>query len=464
MQPDRSLSHAIRSHALSRVPSEPGSPDYGVAFERAVQDVLNELGVLVLEQELRALDAEEVLVDGDGTTWTCAVRSQATYTSRFGDVRVERGLYRAVRNGPTRCFVEERFGMIHGRWTPEAARLAALLLTDLTSRGAERFFKEQGGMCPSRSTLDRLPGRLGQTAEANRERLDSELRRAFEIPREAAVVGVMLDGVMVKLQVNNREALVAAAKAAGRKVGGPVGSSEASVGSLSFYDSDGNRLLTRRFARMPEEDKSTLKDILRRELAHVRRARPDLIVVAISDGAPNNWSFLESLDPDHQIVDAYHTLEHIKRRLDRAFGVATLANQRIYATMKDLLLGGAGGHELVFDALEAIEKKRGTHKKRKTKGRGAQPTFYERHAHRMEYAEHRAWRLPIGSGVVEGTARYMVVDRLRRTGMRWKRDGGQAILTLRQWAANDQFNEAWDRLREIEAANSRAAWAPPLAA
>ena len=81
----------------------------------------------------------------------------------------------------------------------------------------------------------------------------------------------------------------------------------------------------------------------------------------------------------------------------------------------------------------------------------------------MHYVEHRAWSLPIGSGVVEGTARYMVVDRLRRTGMRWKRAGGQAILTLRQWAANDQFNQGWELLRNIEAANNQAAWAQALA-
>lgn len=463
MSRNPSLSEAVRSLAVSRVTVQPGTPSYGVAFERAVADVLNELGARALEAELRAGDRGDQVVDGDGTTWTCAVRSTATYVSRFGEVRLERGLYRAVRNGPTRCFVEERYGILCGRWTPEAARLAALLMTDLTSRGAERFFKEQGGMCPSRSALDRLPTSLGETAEANRERLDAELRRAYQIPATAAVVAVMLDGVMVKLQVNNRQALVQAAKEAGRKVGGPVGSSEASVGAVTFYDADGERLLTRRFSRMPEEDKSTLKDMLRRELAHVRRLRPDLIVVAISDGAPNNWSFLESLDPDHQIVDAYHTLEHIKRRLDRALGVGTLLNQETYDRMKDLLLGVVGGHFIVFEALEALEKRRGTYRERKRKGRGAQPIFYERHAHRMQYVELRAWQIPIGSGVIEGTARYMVVDRLRRTGMRWKHAGGQAILTFRQWAVNDQFNEAWDLLRELQAANTQAAWAPALA-
>lgn len=76
----------------------------------------------------------------------------------------------------------------------------------------------------------------------------------------------------------------------------------------------------------------------------------------------------------------------------------------------------------------------------------------------MAYLEHREAKLPIGSGVVEGTARYMVVDRLRRTGMRWKHAGGQGVLTLRQFAANDHYNQAWSSIMVMEAANDQARW------
>ncbi len=263
---------------------------------------------------------------------------------------------------------------------------------------------------------------------------------------------------MVKLQQSNRNIRVKEAKKAGRKVGGPVGSSEASVGSLAFYDSERNRLLTRRFARMPEANKTTLKQVLGQELERVRSARPDLVTVAVSDGAPNNWSFLEELKPDHQIVDAFHTLEHIKRRLDRAVGVGSHENQATYAKLKDLLLTTPNGHVEVFNSLEQVEKRRKTYKKRKRSGRGAQPTFYERHSGRMRYSEHCEANLPIGSGVIEGTARYIVVDRLRRTGMRWKHEGGQGVLTLRQMVANDQLNKAWSRIMAIEAANEQKYW------
>jgi hypothetical protein len=446
------LSQAVRNRLPPRGVS-------GAEVEGQLLAVLMALGAVVLGRILAELEPANGVVTEDGVTWNRVLQVERTYMSRFGLVTVERGLYRSQRNGPTRCFIEEKFGILDGFWTQDAARVALLLSTDLSSRAAERFLRESGGMAPSRSSLDRLPTRLSHTWEADRVRLEAELRSSVTIPAEATTVAVMLDGVMVDMVRSTRAALKHAARTAGRKVGGPVGDKEASVGALVFYGADGERLMTRRFGRMPEEDKATLKQMLATELAHVRKQRPDLIVVAVSDGAPNNWSFLESLNPDHQVVDFYHVVEHIKRRLDQALGVATLKNQETFAKMRRILLATPDGHLIVFESLERIERRENTWKERKTKGRGAQPNFYERHHQRMQYTLHRALHLPIGSGVIEGTCRYLVVDRLRRTGMHWSQAGGQAILTFRHHAANDQFNAAWVLLMEREAQNERNNWA-----
>lgn len=421
------------------------------AGEAALMLWLMALAKAVFSRFLERLD-EGPSVDVDGETWVAACRSHRTYETRFGAVTIERNLYRSERNGPTRCLVEERAGIILGGWTSDAARLACLLLSNLSSRTAAGFLAEMGGLSPSRTKLQNLPSKVHALLEPARQEVEEDLRLKAEIPREAVSVAVSLDGVMVKEQISNRGERVEAARKEGRKVGGPIGSTEASVGSLSFYDAAGDRLATRRFARMPEPGKATLKSVLRAELALIRDQRPDLVVVAVSDGAPNHWSFLSDLEPDHQVVDAYHVLEHIKRRLDRALGVNSHATQSTYKAMKEGLFATSGGHEPVFAALVAIEKMTGRYKPKKQKGRGVQPTFYERHSGRMRFLELRALNLPIGSGVIEGTARYMVVDRLRRTGMRWKTTGGQAILTLRQHAANDQFNQAWRHVERLAAA------------
>ena len=42
----------------------------------------------------------------------------------------------------------------------------------------------------------------------------------------------------------------------------------------------------------------------------------------------------------------------------------------------------------------------------------------------------------------------MVTQRLKRSGMRWRRPGGQAILTLRALVQSSRFDQAWALLSE----------------
>ena len=56
--------------------------------------------------------------------------------------------------------------------------------------------------------------------------------------------------------------------------------------------------------------------------------------------------------------------------------------------------------------------------------------YFRRNRQRMDYAEAAQRGLPIGSGVVEAACKTLVTERLKRSGMRWREAGGQAILTL----------------------------------
>ena len=109
------------------------------------------------------------------------------------------------------------------------------------------------------------------------------------MPEEAVSCTVSLDGVPLRPD-GDREACWR----------------EASCGTVSFHDADGNRLRTVSFARMPEAGKATLKAQLAAEVAHVRKVRPDLPLVAVADAAPDNWTFLEELQPDERAVDFFH--------------------------------------------------------------------------------------------------------------------------------------------------------------
>ena len=61
----------------------------------------------------------------------------------------------------------------------------------------------------------------------------------------------------------------------------------------------------------------------------------------------------------------------------------------------------------------------------------------------MRYADLQARNLPIGSGVVEAAWKTLVSQRLKRAGMRWRTEGGQAILTFRALCQSARFARAW---------------------
>ena len=61
----------------------------------------------------------------------------------------------------------------------------------------------------------------------------------------------------------------------------------------------------------------------------------------------------------------------------------------------------------------------------------------------MDYAGYRARGLIISSGPVEAAAKTIVGQRLKRSGMRWTRQGGQQILNLRVHVQSKRFDAFW---------------------
>lgn len=62
--------------------------------------------------------------------------------------------------------------------------------------------------------------------------------------------------------------------------------------------------------------------------------------------------------------------------------------------------------------------------------------------------------LPIGTGVIEGACRYLVKDRMDRTGARWSLRGAEAVLRLRALWTNGDFEDYWAFHLECEHART----------
>lgn len=61
----------------------------------------------------------------------------------------------------------------------------------------------------------------------------------------------------------------------------------------------------------------------------------------------------------------------------------------------------------------------------------------------LHYDRALADGLPIATGVIEGACRYLVKDRMGRTGARWSLTGAEAVLQLRALRASGDFDDYW---------------------
>lgn len=413
------------------------------AFEKEVHELFAAAECEFLAEELEALDVDVPLVMIDGVPHARAIRSEQTYFAACGPVRVNRTLYRDGRDGGRcLCPVELRAGIVEGFWTPLAAKQATWVVANMTPAEGERLFDRLGGMNPSKSSLDRLPKHLSARWEQGREQFEEALREQEQVPAEAVSMAVSLDGVMAPMKDGERREKRALAAANGKLTKGPAGYREVGCGTISFHDADGNRLSTLRMARMPERKKATLKEMLMDEVISALAQRPDLKIVKLADGARDNWTFLAGeLPPGPDLVDFFHVAEHLNAALGAAYGEGTTECRARFEKLRIILRDDGRGAEKVIRALVYLRDKHPRRKKLQQ-----ELAYFRNNRHRMHYAAARKAGLPIGSGVVEAACKTLVTERMKRSGMRWRHDGGQAVLTFRAAEQSGRFDRAWQLL------------------
>jgi hypothetical protein len=412
-------------------------------FERQLHALFAAAECEVVSEEIARFDVNAPAVLIDGVPHRQVLRCEETYFSAAGPLRVERSLYSTRQEGERAiCPMELRAGIVEGRWTPWAARQATWVVAHLTPQEGEDLFGMMGGMAPSKSSLDRLPKQLGARWERGRVDFEQVLRGAEMIPRGAVTMAVSLDGVMLPMKDGARAAKRAEATAQGKLTRGPAGHAEAGCATVSYYDGDGERLATVRLGRMPEHKKATLKKMLADEIAWALSHKPSLGLVKLADGARDNWSFLEEeLSEGTSIVDFYHAAEHVKSALDACYGETSPKGRAQFEKLRHVLREERRGVDKVIRSLVHL---RNTH--RKSRKVASELTYFRRNRRRMCYARWKAKGFPIGSGVVEAACKTLVTQRMKRSGMRWRHEGGQAILTFRALAQSDRFERGWNLL------------------
>jgi hypothetical protein len=242
---------------------------------------------------------------------------------------------------------------------------------------------------------------------------------------------------------------------AGKQASGPLGYQEIGCGSVALYDQEGQRLRTVRYGRMPERKKATLRQQLTAECQHILGQAPHLKVVKLADGAPDNWDYLSHLDlglpPSAQedlqqieIVDFCHAADHLKRGCEAIWPHDPDKSKAKFETLRTTLKEVAGGVDKVIGSFRYYLGRLSGKNKAALQ---TELTYFLNQRPRMDYAAYLKQGLPIASGVIEATCKTLVTQRMKCSGMRWGRPGGQAILSLRSVIQSDRWPQAWSLIQ-----------------
>jgi hypothetical protein len=416
------------------------------SFEQDIHTLVMALECELVSEELSRYDITAKEIEVDSKVYRRSVKLPETYLTAAGRVSVERYLYYPVaEKGQGLCPLELRSGIVAGYFTPRAARQGAFAMAHLTPGESEAMFGEIGNMQPSRSSLDRLTKALSPHWEDHRVAWEAQLRQTEMVPTSAKVIAISVDGVMAPIRGADKQEK---AEQPGKHASGPTGYKEVGCGTATLYDQEAERLQTVRYARMPESKKVTLQQQLETEVASILALSPDLLRVHLADGAKDNWRLMNDIEahlpaPSQtpiEIVDYYHACDHLKNGCDAAWGESTQESKDYFDRLKQVLKETDDGAERVIRTLRFQGSLANGNKRKRLE---AELTYFRNQQSRMHYPEYLRLNLPIASGVMEAACKTLVTQRLKRSGMAWTHDGGQAILTLRSLIQSNRWRSAW---------------------
>jgi hypothetical protein len=237
-----------------------------------------------------------------------------------------------------------------------------------------------------------------------------------------------------------------------------LGYQEASVATIAVYDRRGKRLGTVYLGCMPEKLQRTLTkqltDLLQAVLSSWKGQRPSLTYITDGGSTPEGYfrDVLEKMtDPVKpqerlnwvRVLDFYHAVGYISKLAEALFGRGTPARQWAQRMRGVAQAGEAGGLGVVLQSASYHRNAKKLRGSRKREFESAYRYLYKRRE-QMRYDRYRKQGRPIGSGVTEAGCKVVASQRLKQSGMKWGKEGGQVVLKLRVIWLSGLWEKAWD--------------------
>jgi hypothetical protein len=378
--------------------------------EEAIQDGLNEVGLLATEEKLKQLDTDGSPIQWGSVRMTSKGQFSQDYETPYGTIAMPRHVYQTSEGGRTFCPLEDSARMVLNA-TPKFAKLVSYKYAEAGADAVVDDLQECHHRKISKRYVKSLGDTVGTYAVAKEETWNYALPD-FERPCTSIAIGV--DGTCMLLQED------------GWRV--------AMTGTIAFYDAQGERLHTIYTGATPEYGKDKFHTKFRREAERVKEAYPNVPSIGLGDGAADNWSYLKPMT-DQQTLDFYHASEYVGKVAAVMFqGTGAKKKEEREAWLEDhlhQLKHKRGAASRLLSLLDEYVSTTPLKNAEDAKTMLAAITYLQNQKGRMNYSYSVERNWPIGSGVTEAACKTLIKHRLCKSGSRWKEDGALAVLSIR---------------------------------
>jgi hypothetical protein len=331
--------------------------------------------------------------------------------------------------------------------SPGVRRMMALVGSEGPFEQGRRQIEELAGLDVTSKTIERHAETIGQDI-AEREQANIGRAIQLDLPEVAApniaVMYVEMDGTgipVVKAETEGRQ---------GKSEGQPAHTREVKLGCVF------TQTRTDEQGRPVRDEASTsytgaieTAEVFGRRLYREAWDRgwsgPGKRVV-LGDGALWIWNIADEHFPGAvQIVDLYHARQHLWELASTLFPADESQRKRWASGLEKKL--DAGKIEKLVQTLRAVS----TPNALLAELLENEAAFFERNAERMRYAQFRAQKLFVGSGVVEAGCKTVIGRRLKMSGMFWTVRGANAIIALRCNRLSGKFEDYWESRHAVAA-------------
>jgi hypothetical protein len=145
------------------------------------------------------------------------------------------------------------------------------------------------------------------------------------------------------------------------------------------------------------------------------------------------------------LLDIVHVLEYVWKAARALFGESNADAEKWVGDRLSALLSGSSGGDVAATIRwwADTRKKPITTEARAMIDKACKYLASRTLTRLMHYQQALRDGLPIATGVIEGACRYLVKDRMDRTGARWSLTGAEAVLRLRAVRASGDFDAYW---------------------